>query len=57
MNLVEKAKTFATTEHKRIDHQRKYTNQPYTSHQAAAIISSSSVIVATVLATAARWEV
>jgi hypothetical protein len=43
MNLVEKAKKFATTEHKRIDHQRKYTNQPYTSHLAAVAKTVASV--------------
>ena len=43
MNLVEKAKQFATTAHKRIDHLRKYNNQPYTVH-----LSSVANIVATV---------
>ncbi|MGB5224161.1 MAG: HD domain-containing protein [Arenicellales bacterium] len=43
MDLVEKAKQFATTAHKRINHQRKYNNQPYTVH-----LSSVANIVSTV---------
>jgi hypothetical protein len=43
MDLVEKAKQFATTAHKRIDHLRKYNNQPYTVH-----LSSVANIVASV---------
>ena len=43
MDLVEKAKQFATTAHKRINHLRKYNNQPYTVH-----LSSVAGIVASV---------
>jgi hypothetical protein len=43
MALVEKAEQFATTAHKRINHRRKYSNQPYTVH-----LSSVANIVATV---------
>ena len=43
MNLVEKAKQFATTAHKRINHLRKYNNQPYSVH-----LSSVANIVASV---------
>ncbi len=43
MALVEKAKEFATTAHKRINHLRKYNNQSYTVH-----LSSVANIVASV---------
>lgn len=43
MNLVEKAKEFATTAHKRINHLRKYNDQPYSVH-----LSSVANIVASV---------
>ncbi|MDX2476962.1 MAG: HD domain-containing protein, partial [Gammaproteobacteria bacterium] len=43
MDLVEKAKQFATTAHKRINHLRKYNNQPYAVH-----LSSVAGIVASV---------
>jgi len=43
MDLVEKAKQFATSAHKRINHLRKYNNQPYTVH-----LSSVANIVASV---------
>jgi len=43
MDLVEKAKQFATTAHKRINHLRKYNNQPYTVH-----LSTVANIVASV---------
>jgi len=41
-NLIEKAKDFATTEHQRINHVRKYTNKPYQTHlQAVAKLVST----------------
>ena len=43
MDLVEKAKQFATTAHKRINHQRKYSSQPYTSHLSAVAKTVASV--------------
>jgi len=43
MQLVEKAKQFATIAHKRINHLRKYNNQPYTVH-----LSSVANIIASV---------
>lgn len=43
MTLVEKAKKFATIAHKRINHLRKYNNQPYTVH-----LSSVANIIASV---------
>lgn len=44
MNLVEKAKAFATQKHGEIDHRRKYTNEPYINHPAAVVeILKSSV--------------
>ena len=38
-----RAKEFATNAHKRINHKRKYTSQPYTVHLAAVARSVSSV--------------
>ncbi len=43
MQLVEKAKQFATTSHKRINHLRKYTNQSYTVHLASVANIVASV--------------
>jgi hypothetical protein len=43
MDLVEKAKLFATTAHKRINHLRKYNNQPYTVHLSAVANIVASV--------------
>ena len=43
MDLVEKAKQFATTAHKRINHQRKYSSQPYTAHLSAVAKTVASV--------------
>jgi len=41
-DLIEKAKDFATTEHQRINHVRKYTNKPYQTHlQAVAKLVAS----------------
>jgi len=41
-DLIEKAKEFATTEHQRINHVRKYTNKPYQTHlQAVAKLVAS----------------
>jgi len=31
-SLIERARTFATSAHQRIGHQRKYNNQPYDVH-------------------------
>jgi (p)ppGpp synthase/HD superfamily hydrolase len=41
-NLIERARTFATSAHQRIGHQRKYNNQPYHVHlQAVAELVAS----------------
>ena len=37
MNIVEKARIFATQKHGEIDHRRKYTNEPYINHPAAVV--------------------
>ena len=42
-DIIKKAQDFATTEHQRINHVRKYTNQPYQTH-----LQSVAKLVATV---------
>lgn len=42
-SLVQRAQDFATNAHKRIDHKRKYTQQPYAVHLAAVAKIVSSV--------------
>jgi (p)ppGpp synthase/HD superfamily hydrolase len=43
-NLIEQARTFATSAHQRIGHQRKYYNQPYHVHlQAVAKLVAGEV--------------
>lgn len=42
-DLVERARQFATSAHQRIDHQRKYTNQPYHVHLEAVAKLVNSV--------------
>ncbi len=43
MDLVKQAREFAVNAHKRIDHRRKYTQQPYSNHLAAVAQLVSSV--------------
>ncbi len=42
-DLIKKAQDFATTEHQRINHVRKYSNQPYQTHLAAVAKLVASV--------------
>ena len=42
-DLAERARKFATSAHQRIDHQRKYSNQPYDVHLAAVAKLVASV--------------
>jgi (p)ppGpp synthase/HD superfamily hydrolase len=41
--LVEQARVYATTVHSRIDHRRKYSNQPYQKHLESVVKIVSSV--------------
>jgi hypothetical protein len=43
MDLVQRARDFATNAHKRIDHRRKYSKQPYTTHLASVARLVASV--------------
>ena len=43
MDLVERAREYAINAHKRIDHRRKYTKQPYSAHLAAVAKHVGSV--------------